>query len=594
KFVNADGASIPIIKSVTSIQYNGRPALLESFADISYIKEADEHRHMLEMAEQASQAKSAFLANMSHEMRTPMNAIIGMTNLGLSAEDPERMKYCFEKIRNASKHLLGVINDILDISKIESGKFELSLTPFHFEKMLMEAVSVNSIHAEEKRQSLSICIDECIPQTIIGDEQRLMQVMTNLLSNAVKFTPDQGEIWVNARCLGEEEGVYTVRVEVKDTGIGISPEQQSRLFQSFQQAESSMTRKYGGTGLGLAISKSIIEMMGGRIWIESELGKGSTFVFEIKAEKAPENDDTEPAHQEMPQNIDGYFTGSRILLAEDVEINREIVLALLEPTGVEVVCAENGKQAFDMYADEPARYDLIFMDIQMPDMDGLESTQRIRALNVPLAQEVPIVAMTANVFREDVEECIAAGMNDHIGKPIDADELYQKMTKYLMLHFPGEGGQEAGDRMAIDRIRHGIAWDKSLELGNTLVDQQHMRLFALLSEIVSACLNGSEREKLRDTLDVLAEYTIQHFADEEALQLRCGYPEYGRHKSLHDGFKATVGDMARRFAENGSTKDLCDEVNMFVLKWLTDHIMHEDQTISAHILLSGGRSGLRR
>ena len=432
KFVKADNSSIPIIKSVTQIDYNGRPALLESFIDISYIKEADEQKRMLDVAEQSSRAKSAFLANMSHEMRTPMNAIIGMTNIGLSADDPERMKYCFAKIQNASKHLLGVINDILDLSKIESGKLELSPTAFYFERMLQQAIGVNSVNADEKRQSISVNIDENIPQILHSDEQRLIQVITNLLSNAVKFTPEGGSITITARLLGMESDVCVIQIDVSDTGIGISPEQQSRLFQSFQQAENSMARKYGGTGLGLSISKSIIEMMGGEVWIESELGEGATFSFKFRAEWLDE-DSYNGFHKsdEVRHDIDEIFTGRNILLAEDVEINREIVLALLELTQVGIDCAENGREAVEMFAAAPDKYDLIFMDMQMPEVDGLEATQRIRALDAPRAKTIPIIAMTANVFREDIERCVEAGMNDHIGKPINFNELLAKLKEYL-------------------------------------------------------------------------------------------------------------------------------------------------------------------
>ncbi|MDR0497444.1 MAG: PAS domain S-box protein, partial [Treponema sp.] len=237
----------------------------------------------LEAANSASHAKSAFLANMSHEIRTPMNAIIGMVTIGKSSDDSERKDYCFSRIENASKHLLGVINDILDMSKIEAGKFDLSVAEFNFEKMLQSVVNVISFRVDEKRQKLTVHIDKAIPEILIGDDQRLAQVITNLLGNAVKFTPEKGSISLDTRFLEEENGIDILQISVTDTGIGISPEQQSRLFQSFQQAESSTVRKFGGTGLGLAISKNIVEMMGGKIWIKSEPGEGSTFSFTIQA-----------------------------------------------------------------------------------------------------------------------------------------------------------------------------------------------------------------------------------------------------------------------------------------------------------------------
>jgi two-component system, sensor histidine kinase and response regulator len=509
-----------------------------------------------------SMRKSVFLANMSHEIRTPMNAIIGMTTIGKSAVEVERKDYCFTKIQDASNHLLGVINDILDMSKIEANKLELSLVDFNFEKMLQRAVNVVSFRIDEKQQKFTVHIDHGIPKTLIGDDQRIVQVITNLLGNANKFTPEQGSIRISARFMERENDLYTIQISVSDTGIGISAEQEAKLFQSFEQAESGTTRKYGGTGLGLAICKSIVEMMGGRIWIQSEIGKGSTFAFTVRLRRGTEKkqellssdinwknvrmmavdddpdiltyfneimqrfgvscdtaisgdealalvtkngdyhiyfvdwrmpgmdgiqltyklkarasgnsvvimisaaewtsvaDDAKKAGvdkflskplfpssiadiineclsidrrnmQEAQMDIAGVFSGRRILLAEDVEINREIVQALLEPSKLEIDCAENGREAVRMFSEAPEKYDMIFMDVQMPEMDGYEATRSIRALDTPKAKTIPIVAMTANVFREDVERCLEAGMNSHVGKPLDFNEVMIKLRTYL-------------------------------------------------------------------------------------------------------------------------------------------------------------------
>ena len=398
----------------------------------------------LEQAVQANQAKSAFLANMSHEMRTPMNAIIGMTAIGKHAEGVEKKDYAFEKIENASTHLLGVINDILDMSKIEANKLELSEVIYNFEKMIQRVVNVISFRVEERHQELSVHIDKKIPQFLEGDDQRLAQVITNLLSNAVKFTPEKGSIRLNTELLNEEEGSCTVEISVSDTGIGISREQQKKLFNSFQQADSGTSRKFGGTGLGLAISKRIVEMMGGQVRIESEPGKGSTFTVTVKVKRGSDDlqnqdDDSlgtavEEAQQEGMDNFEGYT----MLLVEDVEINREIVLTLLEPTALTIECAENGREAVEKFSANMDKYNMIFMDIQMPEMDGYEATGRIRALEAALRpadrsfRGIPIIAMTANVFREDVEKCLAVGMNDHVGKPLDINEVLDKMRKYLL------------------------------------------------------------------------------------------------------------------------------------------------------------------
>ena len=523
---------------------------------------------MLKLAQKASSAKSDFLSNMSHEMRTPMNAIIAMTSIGKKSTDIERKDYAFSKIEDASIHLLGVINDILDMSKIEANKLELTSEDFNFEKMLRKVVSVINFKVDEKEQRFTLHIDSNIPNNLKGDDQRLSQVITNLLSNAVKFTPAGGRIDLNAKLAGEDNDTCTVEISVSDTGIGISSEQQSRLFNSFQQAENDISRKFGGTGLGLAISKRIIEMMNGKIWIESELGKGAVFSFTAVFVKAA-NDyedklirqginwktvnilavDDEPEVTEffselavrknftcktassgeealrlirenntfdiyfidwkMPdingielsriikQNyqdksvvvlisatdwsslevdarnagVDKYLSkplfasaitdlmieclgknvmeepeitpeipslrGFRIMIAEDVEINREIIITLLEPTELEIECAVNGLEAYNKFREKPEHYQMIFMDMQMPQMDGLEATRHIRAFENEIAghggihKPVPIIAMTANVFTEDIQKCLAAGMNGHLGKPLDMEEVFSKLNEYL-------------------------------------------------------------------------------------------------------------------------------------------------------------------
>jgi CheY-like chemotaxis protein len=386
---------------------------------------------MLTQAVKASKAKGDFLSNMSHEIRTPMNAIIGMTAIAKSAHDAEKKDYALEKIEEASTHLLGVINDILDMSKIEADKLELSPSEFDFEKMVKKVVNVVGFRVEEKGQHLHVTIDKAIPRELICDDQRLAQVMTNLISNAVKFTPDGGSIFLSARLLKDDGGVCTIRTDVTDTGIGITEEQQSRLFTSFEQAESDTTRKFGGTGLGLAISKRLVEMMGGAIWIESELGKGATFAFTIQARRGVKKCEIPDLAAEDDTETDN-FEEYRILLAEDIDINREIVQVLLEPTNVLIDFAENGLEALRLFSADPDRYDMIFMDVQMPDMDGYEATRRIRVLDNFKAKTIPIVAMTANVFREDINKCLEAGMDDHLGKPFDAGDMLAKLRKYLM------------------------------------------------------------------------------------------------------------------------------------------------------------------
>jgi PAS domain S-box-containing protein len=411
-----------------------------------------ERKAMEEQALSASRAKSSFLANMSHEIRTPMNAIIGMITIGKSASDIERKDYCFTKIEDASRHLLGIINDVLDMSKIEANKFELSPVEFNFENMIQQVVNVINFRVDERRQKFTVQISRNIPKILVADDQRLAQIIINLLGNAVKFTPEEGWIGLDARFLGEENGLCIIEISVSDTGIGISVEHQKQLFNSFQQAEVITSRKFGGTGLGLAISKNIVEMMGGKIWVKSEPEKGSVFTFTIQAKKGSYVNDNLSANHvsgKKQRNITGLFAGRRILLAEDVEINREIVQTLLEPTRLEIDCAENGAEAVRMFAEAPEKYDMIFMDVQMPEMDGYEATRRIRDIEagntsqgfaegenntdqLPERQKgVPIIAMTANVFKEDIQKCLDEGMNDHIGKPLDFNEVLDKLNIYL-------------------------------------------------------------------------------------------------------------------------------------------------------------------
>ena len=385
--------------------------------------------------EQASLAKSNFLANMSHEIRTPLNAIIGMTTIASGSEDLDRKNYCLEKINGASTQLLGIINDILDMSKIEDGKFELSNVEFDFQAMLLRVVNLFEFRLGEKNQDIVLNVDPSIPARIIADEQRLAQVITNLIGNSIKFTSDKGKIGLDAKRIDDDaNNVCVLEISVTDTGIGISEEHQSKLFQSFVQVDSNITRKFGGTGLGLAISKKIVEMMNGNIRVISSPGRGSTFIFTIKAELPREAADDGESGSDTGDNLKTVMDvcdGKRILLVEDVEINREIVITLLEEFRMEISEAVDGQQAFDKFSAAPEKFDLIFMDIHMPGIDGYESTRLIRSFNHPCAKTVPIIAMTANVFKEDIDRCLAAGMNEHIGKPLNFDELTAVLRKYF-------------------------------------------------------------------------------------------------------------------------------------------------------------------
>jgi signal transduction histidine kinase/CheY-like chemotaxis protein len=426
-------------------------------------------------ADAASSAKGDFLAQMSHEMRTPMNAIIGTAAISKSASSLEEYRSYMTRIEDASKHLLGVINDILDMSKIEAGKLELLEEPFVFADVMSSVVGIHRFRLDEKHQHLSVHIDEHISRVLYGDRQRLAQIIANLLSNAVKFTPDEGSIAINAVLLDNWEGpggglnasagnasasnasananasasadsivgaslasnvgeTCIVCINISDTGIGISEEQQSRLFRSFEQANNSTSREYGGTGLGLAISQRIARAMGGDISVKSRLGEGSCFSVTLPLQSAA--DEAMPVSSLSDEknecvDITGLFAGRTALLSDDLQINCEIAAALLEPTGLALIFASNGQEAVDAFAAQPDLFDLILMDIQMPGMDGYEATRRIRGMNTPRAKQVPIIAMTANVFKEDVDKSLESGMNAHLGKPLNLDEMIETIQKAL-------------------------------------------------------------------------------------------------------------------------------------------------------------------
>ena len=392
-----------------------------------------ELEEQVQIVELASRAKSEFLSNMSHEIRTPIGAVIGMANIGLKKSCVEGKNYALNKILGASTHLLGIINDILDMSKIEANKLELSETEFIIREMIKNVTEITRIQTEKKKQNFTVKLDDEIPELLYGDNQRLAQVITNLLSNAIKFTPVEGSVVFSGSLVSETEAACVLLFEVSDTGIGITEEQKAKLFNSFQQADSSTSRHYGGTGLGLALCKRIVEMMGGDISVDSVAGEGSTFSFSIELQKVTDFDTTAYSLEKQPVEdmIDGEFYGVRVLLVEDVEINREIVLTLMESSGIDFQIAANGKSALEVFSNSPNSFDLILMDIQMPVMDGYAATRSIRALNASEAKSIPIIAMTANVFKEDVDKCMEAGMNAHIGKPLNINELVKTMREFL-------------------------------------------------------------------------------------------------------------------------------------------------------------------
>ncbi|MDR0821635.1 MAG: response regulator [Oscillospiraceae bacterium] len=387
----------------------------------------------LQQAQAANLAKSVFLSRMSHEIRTPLNAVIGMTAIGLNAAEDERKDYAFDKIKEASNHLLGVVNDILDISKIEADKLELSETEFDLEAVKNRLINMFAFRAESESLDFTCSLDDRVENYFLGDEQRFTQVIVNLVSNAVKFTPKNGSISLDIKLVKEFDGKALIESRITDSGIGIEPSKMLNIFNAFEQADNSVARKYGGTGLGLAISKRIALLMDGDVTVTSEEGKGSVFTFTatLGVGKRIASADADNADNEAADIVQDEFLGKAVLIAEDVEINQIVVQALLEDTGVAIDFADNGKVAAEKFARNTELYDMIFMDVHMPEVDGFEATRRIRALPEPRAKTVPIVAMTADVFREDIEKCLESGMNSHVGKPLDLPVVIKIMRRYL-------------------------------------------------------------------------------------------------------------------------------------------------------------------
>jgi PAS domain S-box-containing protein len=429
----------------TGMIYQGSEAILEIFMDITEKKrlgeELDQHRHHLEQvvasrtaelitarqqAEAASVAKSVFLANMSHEIRTPMNGILGMANIlrreGVTPQQAERLN----TIDTSAQHLLSVINDILDISKIEAGKLLLEEAPVVVNSLLANVSSILTERAKAKGIHLLIESD-AMPPNLLGDSTRLQQALLNYATNAIKFA-EKGSVILRTILQEETADSVRVRFEVRDTGIGITPEDMTRLFHAFEQADNSMTRKYGGTGLGLVITKHLAELMGGKVGADSAPGVGSTFWFTVKLKKSAQVAVTQVAEDAAAESlIRQHYAGRRILVVDDEPINREVAQIQLEAADLLVDAAADGNEAIALARN--TTYVAILMDMQMPNLNGLEATRLIR--KIPGYRETPIIAMTANVFAEDKASCIEAGMNDFLIKPFSPDNLFATLLRSL-------------------------------------------------------------------------------------------------------------------------------------------------------------------
>ena len=380
----------------------------------------------LKKAYEAGKAKTDFLANISHEIRTPLNAIIGMTQISKKNSKLGGFSKEIKQIEMSSKHLLSLINDILDVSKIEEGKLSLANEPFNLETVMENLLEGFKQAAENKQQNLTVKCKELHSCHFIGDSMRLSQVLINLLSNAIKFTPDHGKIDITVEELERDSEKALLKFSVVDTGMGLSPEFMLKIFSPFEQADSSISRKFGGTGLGLAICWRLVELMGGKLQVESQMNSGANFYFSVRFQINKNFAAQKSAEQ--PPAIPN-FSGKAALIVDDIEINREIIFSMLSPTGIFIESAQNGEEALNRVKESAeGYYDLILMDIQMPVMDGYTSTQLIRSLDRPDAKDITILALTANAFKEDAEHALSAGMDGHLSKPVDEDTLLKTIA----------------------------------------------------------------------------------------------------------------------------------------------------------------------
>lgn len=402
-------------------------------SNIRLLIEAEQRENDLELARnqalQGQKVKAEFLANMSHEIRTPMNAILGMTHLTLKGELDDRQRNYINKVHVSAHGLLRILNDILDYSKFEAGKLDLEVYPFKLSDILSKMLNLVRLMAEEKNIKLQVKVDRDVPQVMAGDPLRLEQVLTNLVNNAIKFSHRDGQVALSVRSEYVKEGKVVLYFKVKDFGIGLSEEQQQRLFQPFSQADSSTTRQFGGSGLGLAICRQLTELMGGEIGVDSTLGEGSEFFFTVRMTAQKEINDPQFRIETRSEvnKIDDALWNKKVLLVEDDAINQELTNDLLVEEGILVSVARHGEDALKKLNEE--RFDLILMDCQMPVMDGYEATRIIRADE--RFHDLPIIAFTASAFKQDIKKVLEAGMNDHIAKPIDPQQLYRTLSYWI-------------------------------------------------------------------------------------------------------------------------------------------------------------------
>ena len=474
-----DGSLFPISLAVGhGVLSEGRPIFVAFVADITLQKKAEQELLLAkEAAEEAAKAKANFLANMSHEIRTPMNTVIGFAEIALQNQAlPADTREYIRTILNSARHLLNVINDILDFSKIEAGKVELESVCFNLLFAVQETLKTIGLRASEKGLAIELHIAPDLPRFFRGDPNRLRQVILNLVGNAVKFT-ESGSV---SMLIEKADGEDMLHFAISDTGIGMTREQTEKIFDSFSQADSTTSRRFGGTGLGTTISKQIVEMMGGQIWVESQLGRGSTFHFTVRLPETQQQDSC--LYQDSPQSIQDYYSPRcfNVLLAEDIEANATLARLRLEQQGHSVTWVKNGQEAVAAF--RQGDFDLILMDIQMPVLDGINATRQIRQFEQLADRRIPILALTASVLKHETDQCMAAGMDAIIGKPINIDELLEKMEvlapkgigrlrSQVMVTGKQQVDIDFGPLAAVADVDTGLnTWRESLVYAKALID----------------------------------------------------------------------------------------------------------------------------
>jgi PAS domain S-box-containing protein len=543
-----DGTQFPMDLTISKVDLHEGVIFAGIVRDISLRKDFESALiEAKKMSDEANKAKSSFLANMSHEIRTPMNGIIGLTHLAMETELTPVQNDFLKKIKSSSQNLLTILNDILDVSKIEAGKMDIESTELNLEKVLQDVSDILSTKIREKDLEFNIDIAENIPNLLIGDPVRLSQVLTNLSSNSVKFT-EQGHITISLRLLEQTQETVNLEFSVQDSGIGLSADQIDKLFKPFSQADTSTTRIFGGTGLGLDIARNLVRLMGGEIRVESNPGKGSNFIFNVKFKPSlkkkillPLNLSTDRAriNENFSIKPDNSSTeagdplpGTRILLAEDNKINQQVACGFLNHAGMVVTVVNNGQETLDILKEK--EFDTVLMDIQMPVMDGYRATRQIRA--IPQFQDLPIIALTANASDEDRKKALDCGMNEHISKPIDAKELIKVLSQFISVKS--------------DFLNNEISYQSELELQQNKDSEPEQ-----ISSLSSLCLeNGIKPFQLGEKLhlDLLIQFSHNQSDTLNDIETAVENHDMQAAKNLTHDLKGVAGNIG--------AKDLADKV----------------------------------